>query len=429
MKAYITVVLIALCILGVPLASYAALDWHIRWDENESPQIAKVYIFNPENTDQTFSLEIGDVAKTSILDPNAPYLIIGQDLSLGLSPSERKIFEIIVYQDIDPSGIYTPTSQGKTYQLSPENYQRLGQKYNKPVSSRQYPYTATKIEPAPRDGQSFENQYTYRSGRGYWTIALADHDHILEYLIRTGERIRASHTSIQQTILFYTQGNMQLTDDALAVWDTAFPELREAAATPTPSGDCVIFVSLVSSNQSHYSSSRTVSVGDILASNDPSLTTVVSSQDLSFSVPPNTQGSKQLFRVFPMKKRGRPNTQSEYVSVIDHNSQIERAIRIGYAEHFTSCEIQDVILYLNREVPSLTIGRRLGIRIGIGGGGGTQTPIPNVPTPGRRSVCLGNPFVRSGTNAQVSGMTFKNLIVLLGAVVPFCVLFRRGGRK
>lgn len=426
MKGYITLLLTGLCILGIPLASYAALDWHIRWDEAESPGIAKVHIFNPENTRQTFSLEVGDVAKTSIPAPEAPYLIIGQDISLGLAPDERRIFDIVVYQDIDPNNIYAPTSSGKSYTLSTENYQILGQKYSKASSSRQYPYIVTKIVPVPRDGEAIENRYTYRSGRGYWTIALADHDHILEYLIRTGDRIGASHTSIQQVILFYTQGDMQLTDDALEIWQTAFPELKAEDVSPEPSDDCVLFVTFVSSNLSYYSSSRTITVGDVLASTDPSLTTVAAAQDLTYSVSPNTQSSKQLIRVFPMKNTGFPDAQSEYVSIIDHNSQIEQAIRIGYAEQYTSCEIRDVIFYINRQVAAPTIGKRLWERIG----GGAQTPVPPVPTPGSRSVCLGNPFTQpGGTIRQASGTTLKNLIVLLGAVVPFCVIFRRGGRK
>jgi hypothetical protein len=134
-----------------------------------------------------------------------------------------------------------------------------------------------------------------------------------------------------------------------------------------------------------------------------------------------------MLRVFLMSQRGQPNSQSEYVSIIGHDAQIEQAIRIGFAENYHPCAIQDVIFYINHEVAAPTTGRGLWERIG-----GTRPPVPPVqPTPGgRTSLCLGNPFTSSGGQQQVSAnMTFKNLIVLIGAVVPFSLAFRRKGRK
>jgi hypothetical protein len=124
-----------------------------------------------------------------------------------------------------------------------------------------------------------------------------------------------------------------------------------------------------------------------------------------------------------MSQRGQPSEQSEYVKVIHHDSRIEQAIRIGNAEQYHACAIQDVIFYINGEVPSLTIGKGLWDRLG----GGTQ-PTPT-PTPGRRSLCLGDPTTQPLVGQSTAGMTFKNLIVLLGAVVPFSVLFRRKGKN
>ena len=64
MKIYVTVVILVICIFSVPLTSSAALDWQIQWNE-ASPHTAEVRIFNPEDTYQSFTLEVGDVAKTS----------------------------------------------------------------------------------------------------------------------------------------------------------------------------------------------------------------------------------------------------------------------------------------------------------------------------------------------------------------------------
>ena len=425
MKVYITVLLIGLCVLGMPITSLAALDWQIRWDDTDSPQTAKVHIFNPENTYQTFSLEIGDVAQSSDPDPNIPLLIIGQDVFVRLAPSERKIFDIIVYQDIDPYSLYVTASEGKTYLLTDENYRLLRQNYELSASSRQYPYAVQKITPVGRDDGDSGTRYSYRSGRGYWKISLADHDHIIEQLIRTGDRMGALHSSIQQAILFYTQGNMALTDEALDVWENAFPELDVSDVTPDPTpGNCTRFVTVVTTNLSYYPSSRAIMIGDILASNDSILSPVVAAEDLNFSVGADTQSSKRLLRVFLMSKRGQPTAQSEYVSVISHNSQIERAIRIGFAEQYHPCAIQDVIFYINHEVAAPTTGKGLWERIG-----GVQPTIPPItsPTTGR-SLCLGRPTTQP-SGLQASSMTLKNLAILIGVVVPFSLIFRRKGRK
>ncbi len=434
MKTFRMILLIGICLIGLPITSFAALDWHIRWEETYSPQIAKVHIFNPEYTMQRFSLEIGDVAKAMDANPNAPYLILGQDISLELRPSERRIFDIIVYQDIDPYQIYTTGSKGKMYQLTSDNYRSLGQRYGTPSSSvessRQYPYPiSTKaIVPVGRDGdQNSGDHYDYQSGRGYWKIALTDHDYIIEHLIRTGDRLGASHRSIQEAILFYTQGNMYLSDQAIKVWETAFPELRAVDVSPTqPGGDCIRFVTFVTSNLSYYSSDKTITMGDILASTDKTLAPVVAAQDLTYSISPNTPSSKRTIRVFLMSQRGQPTSQSEYVSIIGHHSQIEQAIRIGFAENYHSCAIQDVIFYINHEVAAPTTGSGLWQRIG-----GVRTPVPVQPTPGgRTALCLGNPFTTNPAQQQISStMTFKNLVVLFGVVVPFGLIFRRKGRK
>ncbi len=431
-NAYITILLVGLCVLGSPLAAHAALDWHIRWDETNSPQTAKIYIFNPESTNQRFMLEIGDVAKTSFPEEAAPHLIIGQDVSRTLTPSERKIFDVIVYMDIDPHGIYDEKREGTTYQLTEYTYRTLGQKYDKPTSSRDYPYSVTRVAPVPREGEETDRKYTYRSGRGYWTIALADHDHILEQLIRTGERIGANHRSIQQAILFYTQGGRNLSDDALEVWESAFPEFAIVEdgqdGEPPVDGTCSHFVTLVASNVSYYSSARNVTIGDILAPKDPSLSPVVAAEDLNYSVSPGTQQTKRLLKVFLMKNIGRPLPEDEYVSIINHNSRIERVIRIGQAESYANCAIQDVIFYLNGVVATPTTGENLWERVG-GGGNGTPvpTPTPSSPYPGARSVCLGNPSTQPGAQAgRSSNMTLKNLAVLFGVVLPVGFFFRRG---
>ena len=121
---------------------------------------------------------------------------------------------------------------------------------------------------------------------------------------------------------------MYLSDEALRVWENAFPELNPVDVSPTPiDGDCVRFVTVVTSNLSYYSSGKTITIGDILASNDKTLSPVVAAQDLNYSVSPNTSISKRMLRVFLMSQRGQPTSQSEYVSIIGHNSQIEQAIR------------------------------------------------------------------------------------------------------
>ncbi len=431
MKTYATVIFLGIClgicILGVPSTSVAALDWHIRWDGVNSPHVAKVYIFNPEYTYQSFTFEVGDVAKTSDSDPYAPYLIIGQDVSLlRIAPSERKIFDVVVYRDIDPNRTLTTVSDGRASPFSSEKHQQelriLGERYGT-SESREYPFSVRGIEPVIRE-EPRENKVIYRSKRGYWITAIIDHYHIAEHLIRTGDRMGAQFDSIQQAIFYYTQGNVQLTGEALKVWETAFPELKvDTTPSPYPYGDCVYFVTVVTTNLSYYSSGRTIMIGDILASSSPSLSPVVAAEDANFTVSPNTQKSKRLLRVYLMSRRGQPSEQSEYVRVINHNNQIEQAIRIGHAEQYHPCAIQDVIFYINHEVPSLTIGKGLWERLG-----GTQPPAPPVPTPGRRSLCLGSPTTQP-MGQQAASMTFKNLVVLLGAVVPFSILFKRKGRK
>jgi len=428
MKIYVTVVILVICIFSVPLTSSAALDWQIQWNE-ASPHTAEVRIFNPEDTYQSFTLEVGDVAKTSDSDPYAPYLIIGQDVSfLRIAPSERKIFKIVVYMDIDPRATFTTPSEAQASTFGPEQHRQtlriLGEKYGK-SESREYPFSTMGIEPVIRE-EPYTDRVVYRSKRGYWITALVDHDHITEQLIRTGDRMRAQYNSIQQAIFYYSQGNVQLTGEAAEVWVTAFPELKaETSPTPYPYGDCVYFVTVVTTNLSYYTSSRTIMIGDILASNNPSLSPVAAAVDLNFSVSANTQSSKRLLRVFLMSQRGQPSAQSEYVKVINHSNQIEQAIRIGNAEQYHACAIQDVIFYINHEVPSLTIGKGLWDRLD-----GTQPPTPPVPTPapGRQSLCLGDPTTQP-IGRQTAGMTFKNLVVLIGAVVPFSVVFRRKGKK
>jgi hypothetical protein len=197
-------------------------------------------------------------------------------------------------------------------------------------------------------------------GRGYWKIALTDHDYIIEHLIRTGDRLGASHRSIQEAILFYTQGNMYLSDQAIKVWETAFPELRAVdVSPPQPGGDCIRFVTFVTSNLSYYSSDKTITMGDILASTDKTLAPVVAARYLTYSVSPNTPSSKRMIGYFDVQ-RGQPESQSEYVRIIGHHSQIEQAIRIGFAENYHSCAIQDVIFYINHEVAAPTTGSDFG---------------------------------------------------------------------
>ncbi len=422
MKKYGVIVLIWLCLAGIPVISYGALDWQIRWNESESLQIARVFIFNPESTNQPFSLEIGDIAEIADADPTAPQLIIGQDRSLRLAPGERKIFDILVYQDIDPRHVYAPSQGGKTYQLSSDSYQVLQQYYDSPSSSRDYPVSIRAISPVPKPGAE-PNRYTYRSGRGYWTSALVDHDHVIEQLIRTGDRIGALHNSIQQAVLFYTQGDMVLTDEALKVWQTAFPELQATpSATPVPNnGSCGLFVMAVSSNRTQYPVTRTIMIGDVLGASTKTLSTVVAAEDLRYSIPANTKNSKRLLRVFVMKKQGRPASESEYVNVINHHKELEQVIRIGQAGNDHPCAIQDVIWYVNKEVPSLTLGKALWNRLH-----GKATPTP--PRRGGQPTCLGGPYGRP-LSLQGNATSWKNLIVLVGTVVPFSLVFRRKGRK
>lgn len=430
MKTYGTVLLVGICLLGIPLSSFAALDWRIQWDDTSSPYTAKVYIFNPEETLQSFTLETGDVAQTSDSDPYAPYLIIGQDRSLlNIAPSERKIFEIVVYMDLDPQQTLSTQADAKVSQLDTAQHQQqlrlLGEKYGV-ISSREYPVTIRGIEPVDREQRS-GNRAIYKSQRGYWITTLIDHDHIAEQLIRTGNRMDASPTSIQQAIFYYTQGTSQLSGEAAAVWAAAFPELATAPKqTPYPYGDCLQFVTVVTSNLSYYSAGRAITIGDILAPNSPALATVVAAEDLSFNVSPNTSNSKRLLRVYLMSHQGIPSENSEYVRVINHSGQIEQAIRIGTAEHYHPCAIQEVIFYINHEVPSLTIGKGLWDRLG-GGTIPTPTPPPG-PISGGYSVCLGNPIAQP-MGRQASGMTMKNLAVLVGAVVPFGLFIRRKKQK
>jgi hypothetical protein len=424
MKTYGIAILLGICIIGFPLASFAALDWRIEWDEESSPYTARVYIFNPEEMFQTFTLETGDVAKTDSTNQYAPYLFIGQDVSFAqIAPSERKIFEIIVYKDIDPEQAFSVTTGEKPVRITSEQHQQelrlLGEKYGK-SKSRQYPFAIMGITPIERETPS-PNRAIYRNKRGYWITTIIDHDHIAEQLIRAGEQLGAEFDSIQQAIFYYTQGNVQLTGEALAVWNAAFPELNaEVSPTPPSVDGCTYFVMVVTSNLTWYTAGHTITIGDILASSDPSLSPVVAAEDVNFNISPNTQSSKRLLRVYLMSKRGQPSENSEYVRIITHDSQIERAIRIGIADQYHACAIQDVIWYFNHEVPSLTIGKGLWDRIG-----GYVTPIP---ANGRYSPCLGNPTTQP-TGRQADGMTFKNLVVLVGAVVPFSLLFRRRGRK
>ncbi len=419
MKIHKMILLLGICLIGIPGVSDAALDWQIRWSDLESPQIAKVYIFNPEFTRQTFALEIGDIAKTSNIDPNAPYLILGQDVSLRIQPGERKIFDVLVYQDIDPYNTYA-SQETQTYTLSAENYRILleGRPSSGDSRQSQYPIDSRGINPVPRLTPE-ENEYSYRNERGYWKLLLVDHDHVAEQLIRTGNRLGAAHNSIQQAILFYTQGNMALNSEAKTVWDAAFPELIGTQPPPLPSGPCTYHVTLVTDNLSQYSSSKSVMVGDVLGPKDQGFSPVVAAQDVSYSVSPETAGSKRLLQVFPMKKAGMPYETSEYASIINHDSQIERFIRIGIAESYDYCAIQDVVWYLNEEVSSVTIGKTLWERVEGEG------PTP----PSTRRSCFGGGQTANVAELDAAPENWKNLAVLVGMVLPFGVIFRRKGRK
>ena len=423
MKKLVTLFVMGLCLLGMPVASYATLDWQLRWDEANSPQVAKVYIFNPENSNQRFALEVGDVATTADPDPSAPHLIVGQDVTVHLAPGERKIFDLLVYLDIKTASSTQTlaTDESTTYLLSDESYRVLQENYQSSTGARQYPYT-TMVAPIvrPEEQTNTGQRYTYRSGRGYWTIALTDHDHIAEQLIRTGDRMGALHDSIQEAVWFYTLGNTQLSTEGKKVWQTAFPELAPETTSPTTPGNCVQFVTYVAGNQSSYSSKRNLTVGDILGASDASLGPVVAAEDLSTVVPANTSSSKQAVRVYLMRKSGQPGSQSEYVSVINHSSQIERAIRVGHAENYHPCAIQDVVFYVNRDVATLTLGQQLWTRLG-------NAAITPTPSGVRPTVCMSPATTQTRTYS--ANMTFKNLAVLIGAVIPASLLFRRKNRR
>lgn len=423
MKTYVTVIFLGIGLLSAPLTSFAALDWRIQWDGANSPHTAEVYIFNPEDTFQSFTIEIGDVARAADAGPDAPYLIIGQDISiLRIAPSERKIFKIIVYHDIDPEATLKTAAEGRVSPLSSAKHAQelraLSQKYGK-AETREYPFAIESIQPVPRE-EIADSRFIYKSKRGYWLLTLVDHDHIAEQIIRTGERMRAQFDSIQQAIFYYTQTNVRLTDEAQKVWDTAFPELRTGAAPtpPTDDSDCVRFVTVVTSNLSYYAANRALTVGDILAANNPALSPVAAAVDVTINVSTTTAAARQILRVYLMSQRGQPSEQSEYVSLVSHSSQIEQVIRIGTAEGEHPCAIQDVIFYLNNEVPALTTGLSLWNRLNG----------PPVPPEGRQALCLRSPTVQP-TGRQAAGMTFLNLAVLVGAVVPVSLLFRRKGRK
>ncbi len=412
-KTIIAIVMGWLCVAG--LTAEAALDWRIEWNDASSPQTARVYIFNPEATRQTFSLEAGDVAKITDDDQLSPQLIVGQNVALVLNPGERKIFDMLVYQDLDLSKT-SSTAGGATYQLSAESYHQLNQ-YNDP-SSRQYPVSIQAITPIERaDAQ--ETRHVYRSGRGYWMISLSDHNHVAEQLIRTGNRIGALHASIQQAILFYTQGSVQLTGEALKVWQSAFPELKVGQVQPNPgtgtgTGNCLTFVTYAATNATQHASTRKVTVGDVVAAKDQMSSQVVAAEDLTYTVPANAQEAKYLLKVFMMAKTAQPTTQTQYVSITKHDTQIEQAIRIGMAENYQPCAIQDVVYYINRVVATPTTGRTLWERLQRG-----TTPTK----PGRRT-CFGG---QATTLQQYSALT--NLGLILGAVVPISLVIRRKGRK
>ncbi|GAK51993.1 hypothetical protein U14_03239 [Candidatus Moduliflexus flocculans] len=407
MKKTIIAMIVGCCVLAVGPIADAALDWRIEWNNASSPQTARVYIFNPERTLQTFSLEAGDVAKITDDDQLSPQLIVGQDIHISLNPGERRIFDMLVYQDIDARQISTKGG-GQTYLLSQESYHVLNQ-YNDP-SSRQYPVTIRAITPVEREGAK-GNQYVYRSGRGYWMISLADHNHVAEQLIRTGNRMGALHASIQQAILFYTQGNVQLTTEALKVWRAAFPELApQAIATPTPS--CPTFVTFVASNTTQYSSSRKLAIGDVLSPKDRTSATVVMAEDLAYSVPANGQATKSV-KTFLMSRTAVPTSQTQYDSITKHDGQSERAIRIGFAENYSCDAIQDVVYYINRQVSTPTTGRLLWERLNKGSNSGCT-----------RSTCF-QPCVKSQT--QYSAL--MNLGLVVGAVLPMGLIVRRKRRN
>lgn len=426
MKTIVTIVIIGICLAGIPMTSFAALDWRIEWDETESPHTARVFIFNPEERRQSFTLEIGDIAKTSDDDPYAPYLIVGQDISLmNIRPSTREIFDIVVYQDIDSQGVFSSPpgamASQKNYEQHQQQVRALGERYGT-IESRQYPMSIQAVVPVPRD-EGVQNRTIYKSSRGYWITTLIDHDHIAEQLIRTGDRMGASYTSIQQALFYYTQGTVQLSGEALEVWRAAFPELNAQPGPSETPTNCIYYVTVVTSNISAYSSGRAITVGDILAPSDPQLSLVVAAENATFTIGANTPNSKRTLRVYPLSKYGTPSQDSEYTSLIGHDSQLEEAILVGNSIQYSACGILDVIWYLKNEVPTLTTGQGLWEYLN-----GVITPTP---TPyGGQSPCLGNPVVYpSGRQQASSQMTMKNLAVLLGAVIPFGVVVRRKGRK
>lgn len=394
------------CLAG--LTAEAALDWRIEWNETASPQTARVYIFNPERTRQTFSLETGDVAKITDEDDLSPQLIVGQDVSLLLQPGERKIFDMLVYRDLDARQISTK-GEAALYQLSAESYRALNQ-YNDP-SSRQYPISLMAITPVEREGTA-GTRHIYRSGRGYWMISLSDHNHAAEQLIRTGNRLGALHASIQQAILFYTQGRIALMGEPLKVWQTAFPELSVTVVTPTPIATCSTFVTFVASNNTQYASTRKLTIGDVLSPTNSATSAVVVAQDATYTVPANAQSSKFSVKVYLMSnKRTAPTSQTEYASITKHDTQLEQAIRIGTAENYACAAIQDVVYYINREVSAPTTGKQL------------WTRLNNTTNVCKRSTC----FQPCKPTSQYSGL--MNLGLLIGAVVPIGMIFRRKGRN
>lgn len=395
------------CLMG--LTAEAALDWRIEWNETASPQTARVYIFNPERTRQSFSLETGDVAKITDEDDLSPQLIIGQDISLLLQPGERKIFDMLIYRDLDARQISTKGDVA-LYQLSVESYRTLNQ-YNDP-SSRQYPVSLMAITPVEREGTA-DTRHIYRSGRGYWMISLSDHNHAAEQLIRTGNRLGALHASIQQAILFYTQGRIALTGEALKVWQTAFPELSVTPiVTPTPATGCSTFVTFVASNYTQYASTRKVTIGDVLSPRDRMTSAVVVAQDATYTVPANAQSSKFSVKAYLMSnKLTAPTTQTEYVSITKHDTDLEKAIRIGTAENYACVAIQDVVYYINHEVATPTTGKQLWDR------------LKNTTNTCKRSTC----FQPCKPTSQYSGL--MNLGLLIGTVVPIGMIFRRKGRN
>ena len=414
MKTCVMVLLLGLCLVGIPGVSEAALDWQIRWSDLESPQSAKVYIFNPESTSRSFSLETGDIAETSNTGPHAPYIIIGQDVSLQIQPGERKIFDILVYQDVDPNNTYGAQNT-TTSTLSAGAYQILleGRPSSGTGNSRQdeYPISSRGISLVPR-ATPVEQEYNYRNERGYWKLILVDHDHVAEQLIRTGNRMGASHTSIQQAILFYTQGCMALSTQAESVFYGAFPELKTTTTTPPSCPLCAYCVTLVSS-----ASLSSLRVGDVLQPENPTLSPVVFAEYLSDDVSAGTATSTDLLVTLAMKRQGvPPYVGSRYLSIVENNSQLKQVIQTGIIYGDSYCAIQDVVWYVNKEVSSLTEdGKKLWDRIE----GNNSRP----------TTCFGGRSSSTLAELEAEPENWKNLAVLFGAIVPFGVMLKRKGRK